>query len=139
MEGCSKGLEYFTVALHDTEIIEFTGGIVAGEPQTIGGNDDRGFAEEPILLRIGRNERGKDCPLFVGEVCGQAFSVRPSVKSVAKLQVSKRLAEHQGGSSRWKREPGDPRRNVRLGDGRTRSDGRRSGWKTDLLLRTVNS
>ena len=62
--------------LQDGEIIEIAAGYVVGEAPTIGGDNERGLTLYPIRMRVGRDERGKDCPLIVGEVGGVAGMVR---------------------------------------------------------------
>ena len=60
------------VVFHDNHVVEPTGVIVLGEAPAIGGDDDGGLAGEPIQAWIGRDEGGKDSPLTVGEVGGEA-------------------------------------------------------------------
>ena len=67
-----KTLKNLVIVLHDDQIVELTGGIILGEAPTVGGNDDWRLAGEPIQVWIGRDERGKDGPLTVGEVSGEA-------------------------------------------------------------------
>lgn len=64
-------MKNLAVVLHDDKVVELTGGKVAGESPAAGGDEDWGFAREPIHGWIGRDERGEDGPLFVGEVGGK--------------------------------------------------------------------
>ncbi len=55
------------IFLQDGEVLEVAGVGVFGEMPAIGGDDDGGFASEPVQMRVGREEGGKDGPLGIGE------------------------------------------------------------------------
>jgi hypothetical protein len=68
-----ESLENLMVFLHDGKVIGLTSVTVMGKAPTVGGDNDRRLAGEPVQVWIGRDERCEYGPLRVGEVSGEIW------------------------------------------------------------------